>query len=370
MTTSHSSNSAHTSFVIVGAGIIGISTAFRIAQLNPKADITIISKDFPDSGLLSPYYTSSKAGAHFRPFPSKNEYEARDSKFTKATYNHFKKLAKEHPETSIKFMKGIDYLEYDNKLYSTLAKGYTEVVDDFQVIPRGKLPKNVKFGASYETFCLNPHVYMNFMLDSLRLRQGIKLITKEVYSLHQVSQMYNDENPIIINCTGNGLLYDGSHDPACFAIRGQTLLVRPPLDQLDYFNSQTTTFQLANGEWCFTIPRPLNGGIILGGTKNEKSHDDTPIPEETEKLIANARSRFPGLFCPETGKLDIMRVNVGFRPARNSGVRLEREVLQTDKGNVVIVHCYGFAGSGVEMSWGAAEKAAELAMFSSTLSKL
>lgn len=341
--------------VIVGGGIIGISIAYKLAELNPKIDLTIISKDFPESGLLSPHYTSSKAGAHFRPFPSKNEYELRDSKFTRGTYNRFKKLAVEHPETSIKFITGVDYLEFDNKLYENLSAGYTEVVDDFEVIPKNKLPKGIKFGAKYKTFSVNPHKYMEFMLNSLNIKQSIKLIQRQVYSLKQVSELF--PNSIIVNCTGNGLLFSGDHDANCFSIRGQTLSVRPPLHQLEKFENQTITYQLANGEWCFCIPRPLNGGIIVGGSKNEENFKDTPDDYETTRLISNASEKFPELFETKDGKLDILRVNVGFRPARNGGVRLEREVVNND---VVIVHCYGFGGCGVEMSWGAAEKAAEL----------
>lgn len=354
--------------VIVGAGIIGISTAYKIAEINPYARIVIVSKDFPDTGLLSPYYTSSKAGAHFRPFPSKSETEFRDSKYTHATYQKFKQLAIEHPESSIKLMTGVDYLEFENPLYSSLGKGYTEVVEDFQIIPKSELPQNVKFGAKYKSFCVNPHAYMTFMLDSLKLRQKITLVRKEVYSLRQVSVLYPDST--IVNCTGNGLLYDGSHDSACYSIRGQTLLVRPPLDYLDEFESKTITVQMANGEWCFFIPRPLNGGIILGGTKNQYCYQDTPVAEETEHLIQNTKSRFPHLFDRKTGELDILRINVGFRPARNGGVRLEKEDLDTGTGKVSIVHCYGFGGSGVEMSWGAAEKTAELALSSSREAKL
>lgn len=351
--------------VIVGAGIIGISTAYRIAELNPGAKLTIVAKDFPNSGLLNPHYTSSKAGAHFRPFPSKNEVEWRDSELTHATYERFQQLAAEHPETSIKVMKGVDYLEYDNRLYETLSRGYTEVVKDFEVLPQPQLPKNVKFGAAYTSFSVNPHVYMNFMLDSLHMRQKIQQIRLEVHSLRQVADRFPD--CIIVNCTGDGLLYDGSHDPNCFKIRGQTLLVRPPLKHLDKYENETVTYQLANGEWCFVIPRPLNGGLILGGTKNETLFQDSPIPEETESLINNARSRFPELFETETGELDVLRINVGFRPARRGGVRLEREVLDGS----TIVHCYGFGGSGVEMSWGAAVKAAQLALLdTSPVSKL
>ncbi|KAG0674186.1 hypothetical protein C6P40_002397 [Pichia californica] len=349
--------------VIVGAGVIGISTAYRIAQLDPYAKIIIISKDFPNTGLLSPYYTSSKAGAHFRPFPSKSKEEFRDSKFTHETYKQFQKLAVEHPETSIKVMKGIDYIEFENPLYESLSKGYTEVVKDFKIIPKNELPLKVKFGASYKTFCVNPHVYMNFMLDSLNMHQKIELVHKEIYSLKQVANMY--PNSIIVNCTGNGLLFDGSHDSKCYSIRGQTLLVRPPLEYLSEFENQTITYQLANGEWCFNIPRPLNGGIIIGGTKNTKSFKDTPIEEETQSLINNAKIRFPNLFNPKTGKLDILRINVGFRPAREGGVRSEKEIITNDDGSkVTIVHCYGFGGCGIEMSWGAAIKTAGFVMSS------
>lgn len=350
--------------VIVGGGVIGISTAFRIAEINPNAKLVIISKDFPDTGLLNPYYTSSKAGAHFRPFPSKSDAEYRDSKFTHYTYKKFQELAIKHPESSIKLIKGIDYIEFENPLYESLSKGYTEVVKDFKVIPKNQLPLNVKFGAEYLTFCVNPHVYMNFMLDSLKLRQKIELIKREVYSLKQVSEIY--PNSILINCTGNGLLFNGNHDPKCYSIRGQTLLVRPPLKYLNEFENSTITYQLANGEWCFNIPRPLNGGIIIGGTKNPNSFKDVPIEEETKSLINNAKIRFPHLFNEKDGTLDILRVNVGFRPAREGGVRSEKEIVDNEGKKITIIHCYGFGGCGVEMSWGAAVKTADLAISSYT----
>lgn len=349
--------------VIVGGGIIGISTAYRIAELQPNAEITIISKDLPESGLLNPFYTSSKAGAHFRPFPSKNEYELRDSKLTHETYKQFKKLSKLHPESSIKFMKCIDYIEYDNKLYESLSEGYTEIVEDFQIIPKYELPNNVKFGASYNSFCVNPHVYMEFMLQSLKMRQRINIIQREVYSLREVSMMY--PNSTIFNCTGNGLLYDGSYDLKCYSIRGQTLLIRPPLENYELCNSRSITYQLSNGEWSFVIPRPLDGGIILGGTKNENLTNDKPIEDETKSLINNAISRFPELFN-DKGELDILRINVGFRPARKTGVRIEREVINK---NTTIIHVYGFGGSGIEMSWGAAVKAVELLEINNKSSK-
>lgn len=49
---------------------------------------------------------------------------------------------------------------------------------------------------------------------------------------------------------------------------------------------------------------------------------------------------------------------VGLRPARDPGVRVEREV--TARGGV-LVHNYGHGGAGVTVAWGCAEEAAALA---------
>ncbi|GMF08154.1 unnamed protein product [Ambrosiozyma monospora] len=109
--------------VIVGAGVIGLSVAYQlITEHNyPSPKIKIVSQDFPSTGLLNPHYTSSKSGAHFRPFPSKSDAELRDSKLARPTYHFFKKLARPHPESSVKWIDGYDFIERDDELYETLA---------------------------------------------------------------------------------------------------------------------------------------------------------------------------------------------------------------------------------------------------------
>jgi D-amino-acid oxidase len=54
--------------------------------------------------------------------------------------------------------------------------------------------------------------------------------------------------------------------------------------------------------------------------------------------------------------LDIIRHGVGLRPARNGGVRIEREVI----GGLEVVHNYGHAGWGYQGSYGCAERVVEL----------
>lgn len=57
----------------------------------------------------------------------------------------------------------------------------------------------------------------------------------------------------------------------------------------------------------------------------------------------------------------IIRVDVGLRPYRASGFRLEREAL----GDKVLVHNYGHGGGGITLSWGAAKMAVDLGYDSS-----
>jgi D-amino-acid oxidase len=60
---------------------------------------------------------------------------------------------------------------------------------------------------------------------------------------------------------------------------------------------------------------------------------------------------------PALRDASVLGHRVGLRPAR-SRVRLEAE----RSGNLTIVHNYGHGGSGVTLSWGCAEDAAELAL--------
>lgn len=55
-----------------------------------------------------------------------------------------------------------------------------------------------------------------------------------------------------------------------------------------------------------------------------------------------------------------MDVQVGLRPLRTSGVRLERDDISMATG-VPIIHNYGHGGSGITLHWGCAQEAVSLA---------
>lgn len=132
---------------------------------------------------------------------------------------------------------------------------------------------------------------------------------------------------------------------------GQTCLVRNPC-------STTITRQNTDGTWSFCIPRPLDGGTIIGGTKQPHNWDPNPSEETRAELLANAAKWFP--FPEESnGQFDVIRDIVGRRPAREGGVRVEIESLA---GGRHVVHAYGAGGRGYELSKGVAEDTTALMM--------
>ncbi len=62
------------------------------------------------------------------------------------------------------------------------------------------------------------------------------------------------------------------------------------------------------------------------------------------------------LKAPDLSDSQIIGYNVGVRPYRTSGVRIESEYLN----NKLIIHNYGYGGSGLTLCWGGAAQAIEL----------
>lgn len=369
--------------VIAGAGILGLTTAWVIAEnlsaSNTPYEITIVAEYGPHSPTMNANltnlakYTSPWAGAHFRPFPSKNEQELKEMKLTRLTLQKFKQLSQTSPESSIKFVKGIEYLENPDEHYSKFAYGWSEEIDNF----KHKTDKPGFLGVEYDTWVVNSPIYLQFLYRKLSIEySNINFLKIRLDSLKQINDLFPKTQsrtaPIIINCTGNGLQYNGGFDPECYPIRGQTLLIKPPpspqkngTNQKCQYLDKTITYQLKDGSWSFVIPRPLNGGVILGGMKQIGDSFLGINESDTEQLIEMGKKYFPDLMTQDVnvnnGKpfFEILRVNVGLRPARKTGLRLDVE--QYDNKQYVINN-YGAGGMGYELSYGAAIKVYEKLM--------
>ncbi|KFY70265.1 hypothetical protein V499_09317 [Pseudogymnoascus sp. VKM F-103] len=342
--------------VVVGAGVIGLSTALCIQQhLTPLQSVVIVARDFPNTTSIN--YATPWAGAHYRPVPGQTPQIVQEAAWAKRTYDVFQHIAAEEPAASgVQFLPGEEYLqkpppEYLDAVADVSKSAYGHLQGGFERLSLDEIQNSaVRLGIRYWTYCVNSPVYAAYLLRKFVLKGG----RTRGYTLAALDEAFLLEPNVttVVNCSGMGF-----GDPKSFIIRGQTCLVRNSC-------SKTITHQNSDGSWSFAIPRPLEGGTIIGGTKQPHDWNPNPMPEIRQTLLSNAAKWFPfASSTPQT--FDVVRDIVGRRPAREGGFRLEAEtigVVGADGCNRTrnVIHAYGIGGRGVELSWGIAEDVAGL----------
>ena len=338
-------------YVIIGAGILGLSIATLLQSQNPQTKITIIASELPSDLSPSPNYASPWAGAHYRPIPGSTPQLESEARLAKRTFEIMRRIAAETPEAGVELMPGVEYLESPPDANLVLRSG-DEVAgpgDGFRVLQKEELPDGVRWGCEYKTYCVNVPVYCNWMLSKF-MESGGRVVRRKLGCAEAAFEAAKQEGVgdvrTVINCSGTNFGYD----PAVKIIRGQTVLVRQQF-------GKTVTRQNSDGSWAFLIPRPCGGGTIVGGSKEIGDMEEKPRAETREKLLRQSVKYFPD-FVKREDQFDIVRDNVGRRPYREGGLRLESEVLAD--GRRRIIHAYGIGGRGYETSWGIAERVVEL----------
>jgi len=201
----------------------------------------------------------------------------------------------------------------------------------------------------------------------------------------------------VVNASGLGARnIIGVEDELVFPIRGQTVLVRAPEMKCSLIGPGLYVNTI--GESTYVIPR-INGDVVVGGTFQEGNWDVSPDPVTARRMLERALKYCPELATrpnssgsPSPSDVTILRHNVGLRPARKGGARVEREVVNLPlegaswKGMVPfpngllagesvesvdhpapekklsmrVVHAYGLGPAGYQESWGVAEDVVKL----------
>ncbi|GLB45203.1 putative FAD dependent oxidoreductase [Lyophyllum shimeji] len=145
------------------------------------------------------------------------------------------------------------------------------------------------------------------------------------------------EEPLaIVNCTGLGSLkLKDVHDTDMYPIRGQVLVLNAPWITEGRTKQVGKLGGAEGGERTYVIPR-RSGEVIIGGTREVDDWTTEPRPQTSLDIKRRALALYPEL-APESAPcgrksvpedLDriVLREVVGFRPARKTGLRLEREM--------------------------------------------
>ncbi|KAJ9477572.1 DAO domain-containing protein [Pseudozyma hubeiensis] len=274
-------------------------------------------------------------------------------------------------------------------------EGVLDWYPDFKAIPSSSLASGHGWGCTFSTIDINVPLYHKWLLQRF-LDLGGRLVIADVNSLREAIQLASKppshrticKHPsvwvsagkvdVLVASPGLGARsIHGLTDQAVHPQRGQVVVVHAPWlstdDTLPTWSSRPrhklpgySIVRAQGGREVYVIPRG-DGTVICGGTRIIDDWDGKPRPETTRKILKRCLELVPqlvhpskrsGLGKPRVEDVKVLEVNVGLRPARRGGVRLERA--KEDVDGVKVVHNYGYGGAGYQASWGAALDAQEL----------
>ncbi|ODV60384.1 FAD-dependent oxidoreductase [Ascoidea rubescens DSM 1968] len=346
--------------VVIGAGVAGLTTAYLLAQKGH--DVTIVARNIP--GDLDPHYTSPWAGANWSSFAQKDEIVLQN--FDKPAYHEFLRLAKNEPLAGIRTIYSYHYIKKENaKDYE--SRWFKDFVEGYEVFTDPKLlPDDCSIGYKFKTVTISTSLYLFYLLkrcvdlNAVYRRKKLDHIN-QAFDLHSSGSKAD----YVFNCTGLlAKTLGGVNDESIYPVRGQVLLV----NNTGTKQVVASLFPEYSNESLYTMPRK-EGGTILGGCFIKDVWDTTPDNALTQRIIERAKKYQPELIDPNVNNnptdIEIIRVNVGLRPFRKNGPRVE-----IDSVNPKIIHNYGAGGAGYQSSYGMAGAAIELLEASIPKSKL
>ncbi|KAM0326955.1 hypothetical protein ACHAQA_006076 [Verticillium albo-atrum] len=345
-------------FVVLGAGVIGLSTALTLRARHPAARITIVAEYFPGDYHID--YCSPWAGGNWCSAATDNGLL---ESFDRATFERFAAIARATPEAGVQRSPLRMIFDQEIEDAQILSQGtgklwYDELVGGVVPLPAEELPAKAAFGLDApSTFVLNTQIYLQWLLEQCR-QGGVVLDRRSITHIRQAR--ISDDVTAVMNCTGLGSLsLGGVEDKSMYPTRGQTLLVEQPLQPLTrmYFRSP----RRVDNDTTYVFQRPMGGGVVLGGCRQDGSWDKEVDPVLAEDIKRRCCALAPELGRPED--LKIIKQGVGLRPGRKGGPRVEVEVRvegEGAKGGELVVHNYGHSGAGYQASWGSAEHGVRL----------
>ncbi|XP_051725353.1 D-aspartate oxidase [Ctenopharyngodon idella] len=312
--------------VVVGAGVVGLSTAVCIAQALPYCSVTVIAEKF------SPDTTSDGAAGILLPTEFPDIPLERQKRWFKESFDHLLAIAysPQAADAGVYLSSGYHIFKdvpCDKKpFWADLVFGFRNMSDQ-----EVKLFPNHKFGQAFTTLKCECLSYLPWLEKRFRAVGG-QILHEKVTDLYKLALNYD----AIINCSGVGSRFLVK-DEEVYPVRGQMLTVSAPW--LKNF--------IRDGDGK-TYIYPGIRYVTIGGTRQVGDWRMEVDKEDSEGILERCSRLEPSLRVAQ-----VMGEWVGLRPGR-ANLRVEREYLHVRGRQVPLVHNYGHGGCGVTLAWGTA----------------
>lgn len=316
---------------VIGAGVVGLSTALKILSTIPSVRVTIVADKFLDNTL------SFGAGGFFRPEINIGRDRQSIEQWASDSYEYYSFLASNEPESGNSFISGYQLSTYSaesmqNELVTKLTNSVQVMSDDERL---ELFPEKFKYGIKWTSIITDPRHYLPYMQRKIE-NLGGTFVERHIDSFDELS-----EYDVIVNCTGLQAA-KLANDFRLIPVRGQAFKVVAPWIKHFYF---------ADGAYVL----PGRDYVTVGGIKEFGSSNMAISQLDSFSIWKRCTEMVPSL-----QKAEIAFEWVGLRPHRQP-VRVEHECYRLSDGTVRdIVHNYGHGAHGITLSWGTATEATDL----------
>jgi D-amino-acid oxidase len=308
--------------IVVGAGVIGLTCAVRLAEAGLTVDV--LARDLPAET------TSALAGGLWLPFLAEPLDDV--MRWARTSLEVFAGL--EHREgAGVRFLPG----HLLHRRPAALPRWASLVADVVPLTPVADPAPGYGFGFGLIVPLIDPPRYLGFLRRRLEAAGG---------TLTRLALTALPARGLVVDCTGLAARALAA-DPSVHPVRGQTVVVADP-GLTSWLVAEPDPAGSPPDDLVYVLPRGRD--VVIGGTVQPGDWSTTPDPATGRQLLARACALVPDLRSSK-----VLAHRVGLRPVRPT-VRLETEHLPTDEDpEHAVVHCYGHGGCGIGLSWGCAD---------------
>ncbi|GAB6018623.1 hypothetical protein CHUAL_000305 [Chamberlinius hualienensis] len=266
------------SICVVGAGVVGLSTAVQLAQHCSKAGgkVTIIADKFDNETL------SNGAGGIFRLSPSiRGPRPESLNEWIKSSREHYLSILRSEESGAAGIQEISGYMLFSSeKSHELEMKQTKEVCPEVRSLSSNELiqfPGDWKGGIFFTTFLVDCNYYLPYLMNKFKSLGG-QVIKSKIGSLSELT-----DYDVIVNCTGLGAV-ELVNDTRMVPLRGQVFRVKAPWVKHFYY-ADLDTYIL-----------PSTDTVVLGGTRQYHSsnlkvdkYDSASIWERSCALIPSLK---------------------------------------------------------------------------------